>query len=244
MAGQPQGAVITKAPVELRQVTRRFGERAVLDHLDLRIEPGQFVALLGRSGTGKSTLLRLLSGYDKGATGEITVTDHVAVAFQDSRLLPWLRVLDNVTLGFPGKHATQKARAQLEEVGLAAQANAWPGVLSGGEAQRAALARALIREPELLLLDEPFAALDALTRISMHQLLRQLCERHHPAVLLVTHDVDEAVLLADRIVVLEDGRLEQDFVVDLQSPRRHDDPRFITLRRSLLGALGVPAEGI
>ncbi len=243
MAGQSQGAVIAKAPVELRGVTRRFGERAVLDQLDLTIEPGQFVALLGRSGTGKSTLLRLLSGYDRGASGEIGVTDHVAVAFQDSRLLPWLRVVDNVTLGLPGKAASRKARAQLDEVGLAAQANAWPGVLSGGEAQRAALARALIREPELLLLDEPFAALDALTRISMHQLLRRLCERHHPAVLLVTHDVDEAVLLADRIVVLEQGRLEQDFAVDLPRPRRHDGAGFIALRRSLLRALGVPADG-
>ncbi len=244
MASQREGAVIDRVPVSLRSVTRKFGERAVLQDLDLTVEAGQFVALLGRSGTGKSTLLRLLSGYDRGASGEVFVTDHVAVAFQDSRLLPWLRVVDNVTLGLPGKKASERALVQLDEVGLTDQANAWPGVLSGGEAQRAALARALIREPELLLLDEPFAALDALTRISMHHLLRQLCDRHHPAVLLVTHDVDEAVLLADRVVVLADGRLEHDLLVDLPRPRTHEDPQFVVLRRQLLSALGVPTDGV
>jgi sulfonate transport system ATP-binding protein len=244
MASQREGAVIDRVPVSLRSVTRKFGERAVLQDLDLTVEAGQFVALLGRSGTGKSTLLRLLSGYDRGASGEVFVTDHVAVAFQDSRLLPWLRVVDNVTLGLPGKKASERALVQLDEVGLTDQANAWPGVLSGGEAQRAALARALIREPELLLLDEPFAALDALTRISMHHLLRQLCDRHHPAVLLVTHDVDEAVLLADRVVVLADGRFEHDLLVDLPRPRTHEDPQFVVLRRQLLSALGVPTDGV
>jgi sulfonate transport system ATP-binding protein len=184
--------------------------------------------------------LRLLSGYDRGASGRMSVTGQVSVAFQDSRLLPWLRVVDNVALGLPGKGAASRARQQLAEVGLSAQANAWPGVLSGGEAQRAALARALVRQPELLLLDEPFAALDALTRISMHQLLRSLCERHHPAVLLVTHDVDEAFLLADRVVVLVDGRLEHDITVDLPRPRGRDEHHFVALRRRLLGALGVP----
>jgi sulfonate transport system ATP-binding protein len=244
MATRGQAGVITRRPVELRSVTRRFGDRAVLDDIDLTVEAGEFVALLGRSGTGKSTLLRLLSGYDRGASGDVSVTDHVAVAFQDSRLLPWLKVVDNVTLGLPGKQAAVRARAQLDEVGLGDKAGEWPGVLSGGEAQRAALARALIREPELLLLDEPFAALDALTRISMHHLLRRLCDRHHPSVLLVTHDVDEAVLLADRVLVLEGGRLAHDVPVDLPRPRSHDDPRFVAIRRRLLTALGVPVDGV
>jgi sulfonate transport system ATP-binding protein len=156
------------------------------------------VALLGRSGSGKSTLLKAVAGLDHDVTGsgELDVPDAVAVAFQDSRLLPWLRVLDNVELG------TTPGKAALEEVGLRGRERAWPAELSGGELQRVALARCLVREPRVLLADEPFGVLDALTRIKMHDLLRELCARHRPAVLLVTHDVDEAIELADRTHLL------------------------------------------
>src|SRR5262249_25049828 len=155
--------------------------------IDLDIHEGELVCLLGQSGSGKSTLLRAMSGQDRGADGHVTVPRERAVAFQDHRLLPWKKVWRNVLIGAKGKKAD--ALASLAEVGLADRANAWPATLSGGESQRVALARAFIRHPKLLLLDEPFGALDALTRLRMHKLLRELCARHNPATLLVTHDV-------------------------------------------------------
>ena len=171
--------------------------------------PGEFTALLGRSGSGKSTLLRAVARLDHTSRAPANSPSRTGSrsSFQDSRLLPWLRVLDNVVLGLRGPEARERGLTALAEVGLAGRERAWPHELSGGEQQRAALARALVREPELLLADEPFGALDALTRIKMHGLLRELYERHRPAVLLVTHDVDEAVVLADRVLVLEDGRI-------------------------------------
>nr|WP_240942795.1 ABC transporter ATP-binding protein [Planosporangium thailandense] len=228
-------------------MVRRFGERpgrTVLDHLDLSIAPGEFVALLGRSGSGKSTLLRALAGldYDVAGSGSIEVPGRVSVVFQDSRLLPWRRVLDNVLLGLDGREVVAGGRAALAEVGLAGRERAWPVELSGGEQQRAALARSLVREPELLLADEPFGALDALTRIRMHGLLRELCRRHGPAVLLVTHDVDEAIVLADRVLVLDAGRIAVDQPIHLPQPRSHRDPRFLEYRFQLLTALGVEEE--
>jgi sulfonate transport system ATP-binding protein len=164
--------------------------------------------------------------------------------FQDPRLLPWKRVIDNVTLGLPKAHRNG-AREVLADVGLDGHDAAWPITLSGGEAQRASLARALVREPELLLLDEPFGALDALTRIRMHGLLQDLCRKYRPAVLLVTHDVDEAILLADRVTVLTDGVISFDEPVDVPSPRLRADGRFVALRQRLLTELGVDetAEG-
>jgi sulfonate transport system ATP-binding protein len=193
------------AAVVVRGLRRSFGERDVLRDINLTIRGRQFVALLGRSGSGKSTILRALAGLDPGAVGELYVPARRAVVYQDPRLLPWAKVLPNVTLGLEGRGAAERGRAALEEVGLHGHQDDWPKTLSGGEAQRVALARALVREPELLLLDEPFGALDALTRIRMHALVVKLCQRHHPAVLLVTHDVDEAVLLADRIVMMTNG---------------------------------------
>ena len=163
--------------------------------------------------------------------------------FQEPRLLPWQRVLTNVTVGLPATAAVRaQARAALSEVNLTAKAKVWPRTLSGGEAQRVALARALVREPELLLLDEPFGALDALTRIKMHGLLLALCREHQPAVLLVTHDVDEAILLADRVIVLTDGVISLDVEVNVPKPRARDSPDFATLRRRLLSELGVTGE--
>jgi sulfonate transport system ATP-binding protein len=214
----------------VRGLSRAFGQRRVLDGLDLDIEAGEFTALIGRSGSGKSTLLRALAGLDPDVSGDIGVSAPVAVAFQEPRLVPWKRVSANICLG-------------LAEVGLSERSGAWPLTLSGGEAQRASLARALVREPGLLLLDEPFGALDALTRISMHRLVLRLWAHHEPAVLLVTHDVDEALALADRVIVLTDGRIGYDCRVSLPRPRDRDHHELITLRTRLLAELGVTTEG-
>ena len=227
--------------VRARGLTRGFDGRAVLDRVDLDIRKGEFIALLGRSGSGKSTLLRALAELDDGVagSGDLEVPAERAVVFQDSRLLPWARVLDNVVLGLDGADARDRGRAALAEVGLAGRERAWPNELSGGEQQRVALARSLVREPALLLADEPFGALDALTRIKMHHLLRELYDRHRPAVLLVTHDVEEAVTLADRVLVLDAGRVAVDRPIPLDRPRHAADPQFVAHRESLLSALGV-----
>jgi sulfonate transport system ATP-binding protein len=225
-------------------VGRSFDGRQVLDGLDLSIRSDEFVALLGRSGTGKSTLLRILGGLDPAYAGDVLVPARRSVVFQEPRLIPWQRVLANVVLGLgagEGGRAglRQQGLAALGEVDLADHARAWPITLSGGEAQRVALARALVREPQLMLLDEPFGALDALTRTRMHVLLQDLCARHRPAVLLVTHDVDEAILLADRALVLVDGRISLDVPVALDRPRERGRPGFTKLRAQLLAELGV-----
>ncbi|MGI8306238.1 ABC transporter ATP-binding protein [Saccharopolyspora hattusasensis] len=226
-------------PASVRGLSRRFGDRTVLDDLDLEIEPGQFVALLGPSGCGKSTLLRILADLDREVTGEVEVAVRRAVAFQAPRLMPWKRVWRNVILGLSGRQDKARAVAALEEVGLGHRVDVWPKVLSGGEAQRASLARALVREPDLLLLDEPFSALDALTRIKAQQLVGELWQRHGCAILLVTHDVEEALLLADRVLVMRDGRIGYDQVLDLDRPRDVTDPAFLALRAELLSWLGV-----
>ncbi|TWB37525.1 ABC transporter ATP-binding protein [Nitrospirillum pindoramense] len=226
------------AAVRVRGFTRRFGDVTVLRDLDLDIAPGEFVALLGRSGSGKTTLLRTLAGLDAAPAEQVSTPGARAVVFQEPRLLPWKKVWRNVTLGLKSGRSRLQATAALEEVGLGHRVDAWPATLSGGEAQRAALARALVREPQLLLLDEPFAALDALTRLRMHQLVLSLWRAHRPAVLLVTHDVDEAIALADRILVLADGRLAVEEKVTLARPREAG-PEFQALRRRLLGHLGV-----
>ncbi|MET9023743.1 ABC transporter ATP-binding protein [Actinopolymorpha sp. NPDC004070] len=237
---------LTEPAVRVDSLVRSFDDRTILDHLDLAIAPGEFVALLGRSGSGKSTLLRALAGldHDVEGTGQVEVPRNVSVVFQDSRLLPWQRVLDNVTLGLSGPGTDDRGRESLAEVGLAGREHAWPNQLSGGEQQRVALARSLVREPELLLADEPFGSLDALTRIRMHGLLRQLCERHRPAVLLVTHDVDEAIALADRVLVLTEGRVDTEVEVAIDAPRDPSDPRFAELRSRLLAHLGIVNGGL
>jgi sulfonate transport system ATP-binding protein len=233
----------TDTVVVARDVRKLFGDNVVIDGLNLQIRAGEFVAMLGRSGSGKSTFLRALGALDGDFTGDVRVPERRAIVFQDPRLLPWQRVLNNVTIGLPVTAAVrEQARSALAEVYLADKARAWPRTLSGGEAQRVALARALVRQPELLLLDEPFGALDALTRIKMHGLLLDLCRRHTPAVLLVTHDVDEAILLADRVIVLTDGAISLDVEVDVPKPRARDSHEFATLRRRLLAELGVTGE--
>ncbi|RSM68895.1 ABC transporter ATP-binding protein [Kibdelosporangium aridum] len=200
------------AGVKVRGLTKRFGSRVVLDQLDLDIAPGEFVALLGHSGSGKSTLLRVLAGLDREVQGEAHVDGTVSVAFQQPRLLPWRRVWRNIVLGLHRPDAGRElALKALDEVRLADHADKWPRTLSGGEAQRVSLARALVREPDLLLLDEPFAALDALTRLAMHRLVRDLWQAHQPSVLLVTHDVDEALRLAQRLLVLSGGQIVSEY---------------------------------
>ena len=225
--------------VQVRDLRRIFGQRAVLDGVQLRIERGEFVALLGKSGCGKTTLLRALSGLDTPEEGTVSVPKARTVVFQEHRLMPWFRVWQNVAIGLPFGETRARARAALDEVGLRDHYEAWPVTLSGGEAQRVALARALVREPELLLLDEPFAALDALTRLKMQALVRALFERHRPAVLLVTHDVDEAIVLADRILVMREGRIASEHRLSAGAARNRRGAEFIELRQELLAELGV-----
>ena len=225
--------------VRLRGLTRRFGANTILHDLDLDIAPGEFVALLGHSGSGKTTLLRTLAALDPADGQDVTIPAARAVVFQDARLLPWKRVWANVALGLPRTDARPMAEAALAEVGLSHRLDAWPLTLSGGEAQRVALARALVRHPELLLLDEPFAALDALTRMRMHELVLNLWRAHRPAVLIVTHDVDEAIALADRVLVLDHGRIALEERITAERGQRTATVR--DLRRRLLGALGVDA---
>lgn len=227
--------------VHASEVTRRFSGQAVLDSLDLTIHSGEFVALLGASGSGKTTLLRILAGLDAPDGGEAWVPEARTVVFQEPRLVQSKKVWKNVVIGLSGQEASrERAETALAEVGLDHRTDAWPATLSGGEAQRAALARALVREPKLLLLDEPFAALDALTRLKMQRLIGELCQAHGPATLLVTHDVEEAILLADRILVLKEGRIAFDRRIRLPHPRRAGGADFDALRDTLLAELGVP----
>jgi sulfonate transport system ATP-binding protein len=232
-------AAATDEVVRLRSVGRAFGDQVVLEGVDLDIRPGEFVTVLGRSGSGKTTLLRLLARLDAGFTGELSTGSAPAVVFQDPRLFPWQSAIENVQLGLRGADARERAVTALAEVGLEGRESAWPRQLSGGQRQRIALARALVREPDLLLLDEPFSALDALTRISAQALVNRLWQTYGPAVLLVTHDVEEALLLADRVLLIEDGRISYDEPCDLPRPRRRDDPELVARRRDLLIRLGV-----
>jgi sulfonate transport system ATP-binding protein len=230
-----------RAAVRIRGLSKSFGNTVVLDDLDLDLRPGEFAALLGRSGSGKSTLLRILADLDRAVSGTAEVLGSVSMAFQEPRLLPWRPVWQNLVLGMPSDRADREtAERALTEVELSGAEDRWPITLSGGQAQRVSLARALVREPDVLLLDEPFGALDALTRMSMHRLVTDLWHRHRPAVLLVTHDVDEALLLADRVLVLDEGRIVADHPVDVPHPR--DPERLAGLRRTVLADLGVVVE--
>nr|WP_249792540.1 ABC transporter ATP-binding protein [Bradyrhizobium sp. BRP22] len=214
---------------------RAYGNRVVIENLNLRIERGEFVALLGESGCGKTTLLRALAGLDSIDGGRIVAPRRPAVVFQEHRLLPWDNLWRNVSLGLQVNDPRERAAAALAEVGLGDRLDDWPRNLSGGQAQRVALARALVQQPELLLLDEPFAALDALTRIRMHDLVRELVASHRPGVLLVTHDVDEAIALADRILVMREGRIAFE-----HRTKGHGASRIA--RAELLTELGVVAS--
>ncbi len=233
--------------IGIARLVKRFGEREVLHGLDLDIDGGQFVAIVGRSGCGKSTLLRLLAGLDDPSGGNIRLDgreerdliDDVRMMFQDARLLPWRTVIQNVALGLAGPKAEIRERALevLAQVGLADRADEWPNRLSGGQRQRVALARALIHRPRLLLLDEPLGALDALTRIEMQRLIERIWRQHQFTAVLVTHDVSEAVALADRILLIEDGRITLDEPVRLARPREHGESHFARLEGRVLKRL-------
>ncbi|UGQ12100.1 ABC transporter ATP-binding protein [Yinghuangia sp. ASG 101] len=243
MAATPDPALTSRVAVRLRGIDKAYGAKRVLHGIDLDIRPGEFVALLGPSGTGKTTLLRLLSGLETPDAGTVLVPPRRTIVYQEPRLVQTRRVLPNVTIGQRRGAATRDAGVRaLAEVGLGDKARSWPATLSGGEAQRVALARALVRDPELLLLDEPFASLDALTRLQMQDLVGDLYARHRPAVLLVTHDVDEAVRLADRVIVLRDGRFAVDVRIEAARPRPADSSVVVSHRRRLLGELGVVVE--
>jgi sulfonate transport system ATP-binding protein len=227
--------------LEIQGLTKRYGPREVLHNAELRIEPGQFVAIVGRSGCGKSTLLRLVAGLEKATAGSILLngkplnglSNDTRIMFQDSRLLPWKRVIDNVALGLPPAKRAAAADV-LARVGLGDRGTEWPARLSGGQRQRVSLARALVHQPSLLLLDEPLGALDALTRIEMHRLIEGLWRTSGFTALLVTHDVQEAVALADRVILIEDGRIALDETIALARPRSHGDAGFAALEKRIL----------
>jgi sulfonate transport system ATP-binding protein len=226
--------------LEARGLAKRFGNREVLRNTELVIEAGEFVAIVGRSGCGKSTLLRLVAGLEEPSAGTLRIegqdivglSEDTRIMFQDSRLLPWRRVWDNVALGLPTALRPRAAKV-LEQVGLGDRGSDWPARLSGGQRQRVSLARALVHNPRLLLLDEPLGAFDALPRIEMHQLIEGLWLRNGFTALLVTHDVQEAVALADRVILIEDGRIALDERIALARPRVHD-AAFAALEKRIL----------
>ena len=225
--------------VTVQGLRRAYGPRTVIHNLDLRIERGEFVVLLGESGCGKTTLLRALAGLDPIDGGTIDCLSRPAVVFQEHRLLPWDSLWRNVALGMRQNNNRARASAALTEVGLGDRLDDWPRNLSGGQAQRVALARALVQQPRLLLLDEPFAALDALTRIKMQSLVKELVARHQPGVLLVTHDVDEAIVLGDRAMVMRDGVIACEYAVSAAARAHRSHPDAVVLRDRLLAELGV-----
>jgi sulfonate transport system ATP-binding protein len=233
-------------PLSIRGLRKSYGENEVLRGIDLHIPAGQFVAIVGKSGCGKSTLLRLIAGLEKFDAGSISLGDAVKpedirVMFQEPRLLPWARVLSNVEVGLGRDRASSDAHSRAEkaltEVGLTDKRDQWPSVLSGGQKQRVALARALVSRPRVLAFDEPLGALDALTRISMQRLLERVWRDQGFTAILVTHDVAEAVALADRVLVIEEGRIAHDVVVNTARPRERGSAELAGLEGSILSHL-------
>lgn len=227
--------------LKLLDLSKTFGSVPVLKTVDLEVSPGEFIAIVGRSGCGKSTLLRLIAGLETPSTGGVLLDEEplrhlnrsVRVMFQDARLLQWKRVLENVGLGLKNDWRT-KAEWALEQVGLLERAKYYPAVLSGGQRQRVALARALVSQPRLLLLDEPLGALDALTRIEMQRLIEELWQEQQFTSLLVTHDVEEAIALADRVLLIEAGEIALDMAVKLPRPRARGSAVFAEIKEAVL----------
>lgn len=230
--------------LEISQLQKSFAQAAVLTNINLKINTGEFLAIVGKSGCGKSTLLRLIAGLETTDAGNIFINGTrlegrnqlAKIMFQDGRLLPWKKVLKNVGLGLqPDRQGL--AEKALEKVGLADRANDWPFALSGGQRQRVALARALVHEPELLLLDEPLGALDALTRLEMQQLIQNLWLEKKFTAVLVTHDVEEAVALGNRVVLIENGEIVMNHPVKLPYPRKREHPLFVSTVNSILNRI-------
>ena len=245
VTGDP--AVRSSASVTIRGLEKSFGEIGVLRGIDLHVPAGQFLAVVGRSGSGKSTLLRIVAGLEAPTAGRVGLGGHAEraearIMFQEPRLLPWATVLANVEVGLGPEPDRERALAALRQVGLASRADAWPTVLSGGQKQRVALARALVSRPQLLALDEPLGAVDALTRIEMQGLIERIWRQESFTALLVTHDVAEAVMLADRVVLIEDGRIALDLEIDLARPRRRGSPEFGRLEDRILQSLLAGAQ--
>jgi sulfonate transport system ATP-binding protein len=236
--------------VSIRGLRKWYGQNHVLRGIDLDIHAGEFVAIVGRSGCGKSTLLRLLLGLEQPSDGRLRLSEgidqnpqsgSVRIMFQEPRLLPWASVLENVEVGsgrqLTSKNAHERAVATLREVGLEDRRADWPAVLSGGQKQRVALARALVSHPRLLAFDEPLGALDALTRISMQRLIERVWLDQRFAAIMVTHDVAEAVTLADRVLIIEDGQIGLDHRIDLPRPRERGSPEVAALEGKILAEL-------
>lgn len=237
---------VSGLPLNIRGLRKSFGDNEVLRGIDLHIPAGQFVAIVGKSGCGKSTLLRLIAGLEKIDAGSISFGDEVQaedirVMFQEPRLLPWARVLSNVEVGLGrdrvSDDAQPRAEKALTEVGLVDKRDQWPSVLSGGQKQRVALARALVSRPRVLAFDEPLGALDALTRISMQRLLERVWRDQGFTAILVTHDVSEAVALADRVLVIDEGRIAHDVMVNTARPRARGSVELAGLEGSILSHL-------
>lgn len=230
--------------IDINHLKKSFGSKEILHDISITFEKGEFIAIIGKSGSGKSTLLRLVASLEEITEGELLFDGvsanksdaNVKMMYQDSRLLPWKKVIDNVGLGLTGDW-TAKAEGALNKVGLLHLKDEWPSTLSGGQKQRVALARALIHEPSLLMLDEPLSALDALTRIEMQNLIETIWQKNNFTALLVTHDVGEAVRLADRIILIEDGLIAYDEKVNAPRPRKLTNPALIELEEKILNRL-------
>ncbi|MEK3764305.1 MULTISPECIES: ATP-binding cassette domain-containing protein [unclassified Solibacillus] len=230
--------------IDIKNLKKSFGPKEILHDISISFDKGEFIAIIGKSGSGKSTLLRLVASLEEITAGELLFDGvpatkseaNVKMMYQDSRLLPWKKVIDNVGLGLTGDWKA-KAEEALNKVGLLPLKDEWPSTLSGGQKQRVALARALIHEPSLLMLDEPLSALDALTRIEMQNLIENIWEKNNFTALLVTHDVGEAVRLADRIILIEDGQIAYDEKVNAPRPRKLTNPALIELEEKILNRL-------
>jgi len=245
-ARRGQRAASRGLALTIKDLRKSFDDNEVLRGIDLHIPAGQFVAIVGRSGCGKSTLLRLIAGLETATAGSIELDEEaraedVRVMFQEPRLLPWARVLANVEVGLGQDRSSPDAQARAEsalvEVGLGDKRAQWPAILSGGQKQRVALARALVSHPRVLAFDEPLGALDALTRISMQRLLERVWHDQGFTAILVTHDVSEAVALADRVLVIEEGRIAHDVVVNAARPRQRGSAELAGLEGSILSHL-------
>ncbi|PZO67360.1 MAG: aliphatic sulfonate ABC transporter ATP-binding protein [Paracoccus denitrificans] len=245
-ASGPFPASHTGVAINIRRASRHFGSNLVLAGIDLDVAPGEFVSIVGKSGCGKSTLLRLIAGLDRANSGQVNVAgepaaqagEHLRIMFQEPRLLPWASVADNVAVGLRSRaNADAAVTEALESVQLSDKALLWPAQLSGGQRQRVALARALVSHPGLLLLDEPLGALDALTRLSMQELIRKMHEAAGFTAVLVTHDVTEAVALSDRVIVLGHGDILHQVEIPRTLSRHRANPELAAIEADVLDAI-------